>query len=141
MNTIKTTTRMLSMFLALGLTVSAAAQTGKSQPATSGQKASQPKTGTAPAPARSGQSESGIPANWDKVPIPALHQFKPQEPRRVEFPNGLVVFFQEDHELPVINGFIRIRGGSRDEPAAKVGMISIYGEVWRIGGTTSKTGD
>ena len=33
------------------------------------------------------------------------------------------------------------RGGSRDEPAAKVGMASIYGEVWRIGGTTSKTGD
>ena len=59
----------------------------------------------------------------------------------MEFPNGLVVFFQEDHELPVIDGIIRIRGGSRDEPAAKVGMISIYGEVWRIGGTASKTGD
>ena len=59
----------------------------------------------------------------------------------MEFPNGLVVFFQEDHELPLINGIIRIRGGSRDEPAAKVGMIRIYGEVWRIGGTASKTGD
>jgi len=29
--------------------------------------------------------------------------------------NGLVIFLQEDHELPFINGTILIRGGSRDE--------------------------
>ena len=140
-------TRILSTFLAFGLVMSSAAQQtsskSQSQPAKS-QPASSQKSGTSTKPAASataGQNASGVPSSWSKVPIPALHEFKPQQPRRVEFPNGLVVFLQEDHELPVINGFIRIRGGSRDEPAGKVGMISVYGEVWRIGGTTSKTGD
>src|SRR6476646_4874902 len=85
---------------------------------------------------------SAAPAtSWQKVPIPPLHQFKPQEPRRVELPNGMVIFLQEDHELPLIDGTIRIRGGSREEPADKVGMISLYADVWRTGGTRSKTGD
>jgi zinc protease len=79
--------------------------------------------------------------SWQKVPIPALHQFKPQEPRRVELPNGMVIFLQEDHELPLIDGTIRIRGGSREEPADKVGMIALYADVWRTGGTRTKTGD
>ena len=59
----------------------------------------------------------------------------------MELPNGMVLFLQEDHELPLINGVIRIRGGGRDEPAEKAGMSEIYGEVWRTGGTKSKTGD
>ncbi len=85
---------------------------------------------------------SAAPAtSWQKVPIPPLHQFKPQEPRRVELPNGMVLFLQEDHELPLIDGTIRIRGGSREEAADKVGMISLYSDVWRTGGTRSKTGD
>jgi zinc protease len=79
--------------------------------------------------------------SWQKVPIPTLHQFKPQEPRRVELSNGMVIFLQEDHELPLIDGTIRIRGGSREEPAAKVGMIALYADVWRTGGTRTKTGD
>src|SRR5262249_55585693 len=84
---------------------------------------------------------SGIPPSWTKVPIPSLHQFKPQEPRRIELSNGLVIFLQPDHELPVINGVTRVRGGSRDDPADKSGLAEIYGEVWRTGGTKSKTGD
>lgn len=59
----------------------------------------------------------------------------------MQLANGLVIFLQEDHELPVINGVIRIRGGSRDEPGGKAGLNEIYGEVWRTGGTRSKTGD
>lgn len=85
---------------------------------------------------------SSAPAtSWQKVPIPPLPQFKPQEPHRVELPNGMVIFLQEDHELPLIDGTIRIRGGSREEPAEKVGMTALYADVWRTGGTTSKTGD
>lgn len=59
----------------------------------------------------------------------------------MELPNGMVIFLQEDHELPLIDGTIRIRGGSREEPAEKVGMIALYADVWRTGGTKSKTGD
>ncbi len=85
---------------------------------------------------------SAAPAtSWQKVAIPPLRQFKPQEPRRVELSNGMVIFLQEDHELPLIDGTIRIRGGSREEPAAKVGMIALYADVWRTGGTKTKTGD
>src|SRR5438270_2276430 len=81
------------------------------------------------------------PRSWEQVPIPALRPFRPQEPRRLELPNGMVIFLQEDHELPLIDGTIRIRGGSREEPADKVGMVSMYAEVWRTGGTKNKTGD
>jgi len=59
----------------------------------------------------------------------------------VELPNGLVIFLQEDHELPMINGTIRIRGGRRDVPADKTGLEEVYAEVWRTGGTKEKTGD
>jgi zinc protease len=79
--------------------------------------------------------------DWQQVPIPALHAFHPQEPKRIELPNGMVVFLQEDHELPLIDGNARIRGGSRSEPARKAGMLDIYGDVWRTGGTKSQTGD
>ena len=53
----------------------------------------------------------------------------------------MVIFLQEDHELPLIDGSARIRGGSRDEPASKVGLVDIFGEVWRTGGTKTQTGD
>jgi zinc protease len=80
-------------------------------------------------------------ADWQQIPIPTLPPFHPAEPKRVELPNGLVIFLQEDHELPLIDGSIRIRGGSRDEPAQKVGLVQLYGDVWRTGGTKSQTGD
>jgi len=59
----------------------------------------------------------------------------------VALPNGMVIFLQEDHELPLIDGSIRIRGGRRDEPAEKTGLTAIYSQAWRTGGTKSKSGD
>src|SRR5947208_4603622 len=80
-------------------------------------------------------------AEWQQIKVPPLPAFHPQEPRRVELPNGMVIFLQEDHELPLIDGVIRIRGGGREVPAGKVGMAGIYSGSWRTGGTKSKTGD
>jgi zinc protease len=79
--------------------------------------------------------------DWQQINIPPLPAFHPQEPKRIVLPNGMVIFLQEDHELPLIDGVARIRGGSRSEPAAKVGLVDIYGEVWRTGGTKTQTGD
>lgn len=79
--------------------------------------------------------------DWRQIAKPPLRPFVPQQPRRVALPNGLVVFLQEDHELPVISGFARVRGGSRDEPGEKAGLVSVFGQVWRTGGTKTKTGD
>jgi len=78
---------------------------------------------------------------WKKIPIPPLHAFKPVQPRRIELANGLVIFLQEDHELPFINGSILIRGGSRDVPNNKVGLVSLYGQSWRTSGTVTIDGD
>jgi zinc protease len=88
------------------------------------------------APAASAQA-----ASWQQIPIPPLPAFHPQQPKRIELPNGMVIFLQEDHELPLIDGVARIRGGSRSVPAAKTGLMDIYGEVWRTGGTKTQTGD
>jgi len=79
--------------------------------------------------------------NWKQIPIPQLPAFKPQQPKRVELSNGMVIFLQEDHELPLIDGTARIRGGSVDEPKDKTGLVDIYGQVWRTGGTKTQTGD
>ncbi len=80
-------------------------------------------------------------SDWQKIKIPTLPAFHPAEPKRIELPNGMVIFLQEDHELPLIDGVARIRGGSRSVPADKTGLMDIYGEVWRTGGTKSQTGD
>jgi len=84
---------------------------------------------------------AGQATDWQQVPIPKLPAFRPAEPKRIELPNGMVIFLQEDHELPLIDGTIRVRGGARNEPAAKTGLVDLYGEVWRTGGTKSETGD
>ncbi len=78
---------------------------------------------------------------WKEVPIPALPAFHPPQPKRIVLPNGMVVFLQEDHELPLISGTARIRGGERNVAANKDGLIDVYGEAWRTGGTKNQTGD
>jgi len=79
--------------------------------------------------------------SWKQIPIPPLPAFNPEQPKRIELANGMVIFLQEDHELPLIDGTMRIRGGSVNEPASKTSLVDIYGEVWRTGGTKSQTGD
>ncbi|MGA9391002.1 MAG: pitrilysin family protein [Candidatus Sulfotelmatobacter sp.] len=79
--------------------------------------------------------------SWKQISVPALPTFHPPQPKRIQLSNGMVIFLQEDHELPLISGSARIRGGSSSEPAAKVGLADIFGEVWRTGGTKTQTGD
>lgn len=86
-------------------------------------------------------TKAGVATDWRKIQIPPLPAFHPAQPKRIEFSNGMVVFLMEDHELPLITGFARIRGGARLEPAAKVGLVEVYADVWRTGGTENKTGD
>ncbi len=78
---------------------------------------------------------------WMKIPIPPLHAFHPEQPTRIELKNGVVILLEPDHELPFINGTINIRGGSRDVPADKVGLIGLYGDAWRTSGTATQNGD
>lgn len=97
------------------------------------------QAGKAAAPSKA-PAATGM-APWQRIPKPPLPPFNPQQPTRVELENGMVIFLQEDHELPLIEGVARIRGGSRDEPAAKAGLVTLFGQSWRTGGTKGKTGD
>jgi zinc protease len=121
----------LGFILTLTLLLPAGAQSAPS----SAQKTPSPAQPQASSP------KGGVATSWAQIPIPPLRSFKPQEPRRIALPNGVVIFLQEDHELPLVRGTIRIRGGSRDESADKAGLTELYGAAWRTGGTTSKTGD
>ncbi|MGD0681284.1 MAG: insulinase family protein [Terracidiphilus sp.] len=78
---------------------------------------------------------------WEKIPTPKLHEFKPHQPQRIELKNGIVLFLQEDHELPFVSGSVLIPGGSRDEDQAKTGLVGIYAQAWRTSGTAKLNGD
>ena len=78
---------------------------------------------------------------WEQIPIPKLHEFKPQQPKRIVLKNGIVLFLQEDHELPFVSGSILIPGGGRDESPAKIGLVDLYGQAWRTSGTAKLDGD
>ncbi|HUX43276.1 MAG TPA: pitrilysin family protein [Terracidiphilus sp.] len=78
---------------------------------------------------------------WDKIPIPPLHAFKPHQPIRIELKNGILLFLQEDHELPFISGSVVIPGGSRDEAENKAGLVDLYSMAWRTSGSQQMDGD
>ncbi len=78
---------------------------------------------------------------WEKIPIPPLKEFKPQQPKRIQLKNGIVLFLQEDHELPFVYGSVLIPGGSRDEDRGKAGLVDLYGLTWRTSGTEKVNGD
>ncbi len=79
--------------------------------------------------------------DYRDIKTPPLHTMKVEQPKRIQLANGMVIFLMEDHELPLISGSARIRGGSRDVPADKAGLAGIYGGSWRTGGTEKQTGD
>jgi zinc protease len=79
--------------------------------------------------------------DWKEIPTPPLKPFTIAKPKRIALPNGMVLLLMEDHELPLIDAFALVRAGLRDDPAGKTGLGSIAGQVWRTGGTKTKTGD
>ena len=97
--------------------------------------------GAAERAAKTPAAHGGVATNWKQIAIPELPAFKPQQPKRVVLPNGMIVFLTENHELPLISGSAMIRGGSDSEPADKTGLVEMYGETWRTGGTDKLSGD
>ena len=84
---------------------------------------------------------AGDSPEWQRLPKPPLRPFTPQQPIRFVLQNGMTVLLQRDTELPLVRGHARIRGGSRDEPAEKAGLVDLFGDTWRTGGTKARTGD
>jgi zinc protease len=75
--------------------------------------------------------------------MPALPQFPkldfhPPKPERYVMPNGLIVYFFEDHDLPLIKIDMLFRTGTEYEPADKIGVSNIFADAWGQGGTTKQ---
>jgi len=79
--------------------------------------------------------------NYKNLKYPRLGEIQMPEVKKVTLDNGMKLFLLEDHELPLINISAMIRTGSVYEPADKVGLASICGEVMRTGGTKKRTGE
>ncbi len=71
-------------------------------------------------------------------PLPPL-EFHPPEPERIVLKNGLIVYLLEDHELPLVSLTLRMKTSPADEPGNRPGLFGFMGEVWRSGGTSSRT--
>ena len=72
---------------------------------------------------------------------PPLPEVELPTPERVVLDNGLVVMLIEDHELPLVTARLMVRTGSRLEPADKVGLAGLTGQMIRNGGTSSLASD
>ncbi len=81
------------------------------------------------------------PQHYKNLKYPPLRQVQIPEPLRFQLANGMTVFLLEDHTLPLVEASVLVRTGSRYEPADKIGLASMTGQVMRTGGTTTKTGD
>ena len=60
--------------------------------------------------------------DYREIKAPPLRSFSMPQPKRIQLGNGLVIFLQEDKELPLVRGRATIRGGVRDVPAEKAGI-------------------
>ncbi len=85
----------------------------------------------------------GAPAqkHYKELTYPPLRDLQVPPVERFELANGLVVYLVEDHRLPQVEGYVRVRTGSRFEPADQVGLASIVGQVMRTGGTATRPGE
>jgi zinc protease len=84
---------------------------------------------------------AATPKHYTELEFPSLPEIQLPKYTRYTLNNGMVVYLMENHELPLVGGTALIRTGDRLEPADKVGLAGITGEVIRTGGTTKHSGD
>ncbi len=80
-------------------------------------------------------------SHYADIDTPPLPEFDIPEPEQVTLPNGMIVFLIENHELPLISMSARVGAGAVYEPADKIGLASIAGQVMRTGGTENVDAD
>ncbi|MCD6250010.1 MAG: insulinase family protein [candidate division Zixibacteria bacterium] len=77
----------------------------------------------------------------EDLEFPKLNKLEIPDVDRITLDNGMRLYLVEDNRLPIFRMSVRINGGAYLEPADKVGLIEILGEVLRTGGTAKWTGD
>ncbi|MFH1891702.1 MAG: pitrilysin family protein [Candidatus Zixiibacteriota bacterium] len=78
--------------------------------------------------------------DYKSVKISEL-EFKVPDVDRFELENGLIVYFYEDHTLPVVALDAMLRLGEIYVPFGKAGLAELCGELLRTGGTGSTAPD
>lgn len=78
---------------------------------------------------------------WEKFKFPPLGEVEIPNYERHVLDNGLVVYLLEDDKWPLVEGQIMVRTGAAFEPADKVGLASVAGDVLRTGGTETIPAD
>ncbi|UCD95393.1 MAG: insulinase family protein [Candidatus Zixiibacteriota bacterium] len=66
-------------------------------------------------------------------------KFQPPEPVRFVTDNGMVVFFLEDHQLPILTAVAFLHGGSSYDPPGKAGLAEITAQLLRSGGAGQRS--
>ena len=79
--------------------------------------------------------------HYDELTFPPLPELQLPQYTRFELKNGMRVYLMEDHELPLVGGTALVRTGDRFEPADKLGLASLTGNVMRTGGTRQHSPD
>ncbi len=75
----------------------------------------------------------------DKINYPEL-EFRIQQAERVELENGMILFYLQDHELPLVSISAMVRTGSMYDPQGKEGLAELTAYVMRTGGTEKYSG-
>lgn len=81
------------------------------------------------------------PASIEALTHKPLPDFHPPTIQTHVFPNGIRLYFLEDHELPLVEVNTMVTMGAVDDPAGKVGLASMLVSVMRTGGSALYTGD
>jgi predicted Zn-dependent peptidase len=77
----------------------------------------------------------------DNFDFPKLNKIQAPNIKTRVLDNGMTLYLVEDHTYPTISLRAMFNVGSRFEPADKIGLAQITGEVMRTGGTESRNGD
>ena len=77
----------------------------------------------------------------DKIKYPPLNKVEIPNIEKVKLDNGMTLYILEDHELPLVYANAFLAAGGFLDPADKIGLGSITGDVMRTGGTARMSGD
>lgn len=70
----------------------------------------------------------------DKIKYPGL-EFHLQKAEQITLNNGMILFYLQDRELPLISVSVLVRTGSLYDPKGKEGVAELTANVMRTGGT------
>ena len=77
----------------------------------------------------------------EKLTYPELRELTIPEVQQAELANGMKLYYLQDSDLPLVNARMISRTGGFLDPADKVGLAGLTGNVMRTGGTETHPGD